>query len=384
MTAPIADAPLDIDRIADAFATRFQSTPRLFRAPGRINIIGEHTDYNDGFALPAAIDRQCVAAIAPNRIGAIRVVSLTMEQEATLSATTFTRAGAWSDYVGAVAAAVRSTGVDTPGFDLVISSDVPLGGGVSSSAALEVAVALGMLTWAGAAATSAAFARIAWDAEFTHVGAPCGPMDQFASVNGVAGHALLLDCRSLTAQRIRLPEEAVFLIIDSGVRHQIVDGGYRERRSACEAAAAHLGVKSLRETPLATLDAAHLPDILYRRARHVLCENERTLAAADTLSRGDLREAGRLMALSHASLRDDFHVTCAQTDLLADIANTAAGVYGARQMGGGFGGCVIALATRDHGAAACENIVETYSARAGRDVTGYVCATVDGAGEITR
>jgi galactokinase len=207
---------------------------------------------------------------------------------------------------------------------------------------------------------------------------------EFASVNGKAGHALLLDCRSLAAEAVRLPEDAAFLIIDSSVKHQIVDGGYQERRASCEAAAASLGVKTLRETSLAALNDARLPDVLHRRARHVLTENARVLAAVDALRRNDLRETGRLMALSHASLRDDFDVTCAETDLLADIANGTAGIHGARQMGGGFGGCVIALATRDRSAQACAEIVDAYNGRTGRAVTGFVCTTVDGAGEIVR
>lgn len=369
--------------VSERFDARFGARPDLFAAPGRINIIGEHTDYSGGFAMPAAIDRRCIVGVAPNGGTALRVRSMTLDAEAELPLHTFQKRGDWSDYVGAVAAALLRAGTTVPGCDLLIISDVPLGAGVSSSAALEVAVALALLHVAGASADKDHVARWAWEAETDFVGAPCGPMDQFASVHGVDSAALLLDCRALRATPVRLPPNAALFLVDSGVRHRIVDGGYGARRRDCEAAAALLGVDALRDTDAAALQRAALPEQLQRRARHVVSENARVHAVAAALEAQDLGAAGALMSQSHASLRDDFDVTCTETDLLASIARAAPGVFGARQMGGGFGGAVIVLADAERAQQAASDIAQDYRGRTGLGGDWFACVLSDGAGAMS-
>jgi len=368
-------------RIAAAFAARYGAQPRLFRAPGRINIVGEHTDYSGGFALPAAIDLACTVAIAHNDLGRHRVFSVQMNDAVELPADSFAGEGRWSDYVGAVAASLRRAGVAPPPCDLLIDSDVPPGGGVSSSAALEVAATLAFLAMADVRRGGDEVARLARAAETDFVGAPCGPLDQIAAVHGRPCHALLLDCRSLAFEPAALPADAAFVLVDSGVRHAIVDGGYRARREDCEAAARTLGVASLRDARLNEIEA--LPERLQRRARHVLSENERTLAAAEALRAGDLAAVGAAMRQSHASLRDNMDVTCAETDLLAHIAGDTAGVFGARQMGGGFGGAVLALVRADRAREAGAQIAARYARETGRASNWRICASADGACEVT-
>lgn len=366
--------------IAAAFAARFGTMARIFRAPGRINIVGEHTDYSGGFALPAAIDLACMVAIAPGTGTRHRVYSTQKEEIAALTTDTFCQEGRWSDYIGAVAASLRREGVAVPPCDILIDGDVPLGGGVSSSAALEVAATLGFLAMADVALDGDDVARLARAAETDFVGAPCGPLDQIASVHGRAGHALLLDCRSLSFKMAPLPTDAAFVLIDSGVRHAIVDGGYAARRADCEAAARALGASSLRDVELGDIEA--LPDRLRRRARHVLTENARTLAAAGALQSADLAAVGAAMGESHASLRNDFDVTCTETDLLAQIAQETPGVFGARQMGGGFGGAVIALVQKSSAEGAGAAIVARYRRETGHASGWRVCATANGAAEV--
>jgi galactokinase len=370
----------DAATVADAFAARFGARPRLFRAPGRINIIGEHTDYSGGFALPAAIDLDCIVAIARNGGHRHRVYSANLDETADLAVDSFVRTGKWSDYVAGVAAALRRAGITAPACDLLIDSAVPAGAGVSSSAALEVAATMALLAMAEEAADGAAVARWAREAETDFVGTPCGPMDQIASVHGRAGHALLLDCRDLSVRPVALPSNAAFVLIDSGVKHALVDGGYASRRRDCEEAAALLGKASLRDA--ADNDLVRLPAPIRSRARHVLSENARTLAAARALETGDLADVGGLMNRSHESLRDHFEVTIAETDLLAGVARGTPGIYGARQMGGGFGGSIIALADAPHADEAGDRIAARYRAETGHVTSARVCAAVDGAREV--
>lgn len=370
----------DASRIANAFIARFGARPRLFRAPGRINIIGEHTDYSGGFALPAAIDLDCVVAIARSGGDRHRVYSANLDDSAELPLDPFAREGRWSDYVAGVVAALRRDGIAAPACDLLIDSAVPAGGGVSSSAALEVAATLGFLAMAERSADGDAIARWARAAETDFVGTPCGPMDQIASVHGRAGHALLLDCRDLTFSPVALPPTAAFVLIDSGVKHALVDGGYAARRRDCEEAAELMGKSSLRDAVEG--DLVRLPAHLQSRARHVHSENARTLAAARALEAGDLAGVGALMNRSHASLRDDFEITIAETDLLADVARDTPGIYGARQMGGGFGGSVIALADAAQAGEAGERIAARYRVESGHATVARVCVAVDGASEV--
>ena len=376
MIAPIEDV------VVQAFTSRFGGRPRVFAAPGRINIIGEHTDYSEGLVMPAAIDRRCVVAMARNGSDTIRALALGRHEEAEI-APGFVRSGSWVDYVSGVRQSLRDAGIEVPGCDLVIHGNVPEGAGVSSSAALEVSTMLAMLACAGVTAGPVDIALWAQSAESKYVGVPCGVMDQFVSANGVAGHALVLDCRSLTYERAPIPPNVAFLLVDSTVRHRLVDGGYAARRADCETAAELLGLRVLRDASHAMLDKSVLSERQMRRARHVVSENERVVLTSLALAAGDLSKVGRLMNESHASLRDDFDVTCKETDILADIASQINGVYGARQMGGGFGGAVLACVDAGAVEAASRTITATYRELTGIAASSLVCRIADGAREIT-
>ena len=290
--------------------------------------------------------------------------------------------GDWSDYVAGVAHVLRREGIALPGADLMLTSSVPIGAGVSSSAALEVAVLLALLALAGVDdVPRLQLARWAQAAENDFVGMPCGIMDQFASVHGVAGHALRLDCRSLAATPVALPDAAAFVLVDSMQRHALVDGGYAERRADCETAAAALGA-SLRDVSMAQLAAAALPARAAQRARHVIGEIARVDAAVAALAAGDLPGLGRLLDASHASLATDMAVSTAALDTLAAGARGVPGVYGARMMGGGFGGSVLALVDAAQAAAAMDAIVAAYAAVTGVAADAMLVRAGDGAGEV--
>jgi galactokinase len=376
--------PVSPAEVRRRFRERFGAQPRLFQAPGRINIIGEHTDYSGGLVMPAAIDRRCLVAAAPNGSRTLNVVAGVFSDEAQADLDGLAKRGGWIDYVAGTASVLIADGVAVPGADLWIESDVPIGAGVSSSAAIEVAVAHALLGLAGRTADGVQIARWAQRAENEFVGMPCGIMDQFASANGVAGAALLLDCASLQADPVRLPDEASFLLVDSKVRHAHVEGEYRARREDCETAARLLGVALLSEVTEADLAAAlnRLPPGPARRCRHVVSENGRVRRAADALGRGDLAGLGWLMNQSHASLRDDMQVSTDEVDRLAAIAQATPGVFGARMMGGGFGGCVIALVDAAEAERAGEAIRCAYAAVIGQRPDAFVCRAVGGAGEM--
>lgn len=377
MASSVNDADLSA-----RFAERFGATPRVFRAPGRINIIGEHVDYCDGLVLPAAIDRWCSVAAAANGSDVLRVAAIDVDAEATLDLGALTPRKDWSDYVAGVAQVLRREGIAVPGVDLMVTSDVPIGAGVSSSAALEVAVLLALLALAGVAdVPRVQLTRWAQAAENDFVGMPCGIMDQFASVHGVAGHALRLDCRTLEATPVALPESAAFVLVNSMQRHALVDGGYAERRADCETAAAALGA-SLRDVTLAQLAAAALPERPAKRARHVVSEIARVDAAVAALAAGDLPGLGRLLDASHASLSADMAVSTAALDTLAACARRVPGVYGARMMGGGFGGSVLALVDAARAHAAQGAIVAGYAAATGVAANAMLVRAGDGAGEV--
>ncbi len=358
------------------FKDAFDGTPRLFRAPGRINIIGEHVDYAGGKVMPAAIDFACWVAARPNGSDSLRVSSDL--GQCTVPLDHFVKQGDWRDYVAGVAFALRDAGHRVQGHDLAIASDVPMGAGVSSSAALEVAVGLAL---SGGAVAGKDLALIAQAAENIYVGMACGIMDQFASACGVEGHALMLDCTTLTCQPIPLPATACFLIIDSGVKHHHTSGGYASRRADCEAAAASLGVTLLAElTDLSAL--GRLSGNPLKRARHVLTEIDRTRRAEIALVQGDLTELGRLLNASHASLSSDMEVSTPEVDRLTALAQATEGVFGARMMGGGFGGSIIALVQPDLAATALEAILDTYSSYLGQRPGAFVVRAAAGASEV--
>jgi galactokinase len=314
----------------------------VWAAPGRVNLIGEHTDYNDGFVLPFALPRRTV--VSAERADGWTVTSggeTVSFGDADLEPG---RVPGWAGYVAGVAWALRSAGYDVPGATLDVTSDVPVGAGLSSSAALESAVLAALADLGGLPVEGFERARLARRAENDYVGVPCGVMDQAASTLARPGHALFLDCRTEATSHVPLPlaEHGLsILVVDSRAPHQLTDGAYAERREACRAAARALGVPALRDATVEDLERLDDP-LLRRRARHVVTENARVLATVALLEAGDLRGIGPLLTASHASMRDDFEITVPEVDTAVEAALDA-GAYGARMTGGGFGGCVIAL-----------------------------------------
>ncbi len=361
-------------------------------APGRVNLIGEHTDYNGGFVLPMAIERRTVLAAAPadRSEPAIRLHSenLRAGAEFPMDPSALWGGPAWANYVRGVFIECARIGMATPALDVVINSDVPLGGGLSSSAALEVAAATLIEAVTGRRMPVLEKALLCQKAEHEYAHMPCGIMDQYIAAAAREGELLLLDCRSLEARYVPLRDHAVsVLILDSRVKHELAGGEYAKRRADCEQAASILGAKSLREADGAMLEAAQgsLGDALYRRARHVISENERTLAAAAAIEAGDWPAAGRLMNDSHASLREDYEVSCAEVDLLVNLAQElgpADGVYGARMTGGGFGGCTVNLVRTAEAERIARAVCEAYHAKTGLEAAAFVTRPAQGAREI--
>ena len=383
---------IDPLRVAAAFERLYSRSPRLFRAPGRVNLIGEHTDYNEGFVLPMAIDRDTVVAAAPAEGRKVRVRSLNRQEAAEfdLDAPWGGRRGAWIDYVEGVGRVLERRGARLRGADLVLESDVPEGAGLSSSASLEVATGLALLSVAGCRLPADELALSGQAAEHEYVGTQCGIMDQLVAVRGRAGHALLIDCRSLEARPIPLDlGPACLVVLDSGVKHELAASEYNRRRGECAQAvellrATHPGLRSLRDLvpgDLASATAA-LPDALARRCRHVVTENARTVRAADVLAAGDLAAFGALMAASHRSLRDDYEVSCPELDALVDAASAQPGVLGARMTGGGFGGCTVNLVENPALDRALDAVRRTFARRFQREPRAFVCRAAAGAEEI--
>lgn len=338
------------------FASHFGGAPDVVSAaPGRVNLIGEHTDYNDGFVLPMAINRHTLAAARARDDGRINLVGADLggltSSFACGDGPAANAEDSWTNYVRGMAALLPAQGVPVTGADLVIVGDMPQGAGLSSSAALENAVGLALATLAGKGTFDRALlARLGQQAEHDFAGCNCGIMDQLVSACATSGQALLIDCRDLSRQAVALPDGAAVLIVHSGVVRGLVDGEYNLRRSQCEAAARHFGLASLRDLDIERLesaDAAGLDPVALRRARHVVSENARTLAMAKAMGEGDLRACGQLMAQSHISMRDDFAITVPAVDALVGLLQSAIGAGGgARMTGGGFGGAVVALLER--------------------------------------
>jgi galactokinase len=380
-----------VSSLASSFRERFGQTPRLFRAPGRVNLIGEHTDYNDGFVMPAAIGLSCVVAIAGGQHQHLVVHSENLQEtvEFELDSRRAQRRGQWSDYVQGVAVVLQQNGTRLKGGNLLIQSDVPIGSGLSSSAAIEVATGLALLGNSGAKLERLELARLCQRAENEFVGAHVGIMDQFTACFGQAGHALLLDCRSLEYRLLPLPAGAALVICDSGVRHALSGGEYNARRAECETGVRVLArhrpqVRALRDTTLADLEQhrSELGDVVYRRCRHVVTENARVLQATEALQRSDLREFGRLMGESHRSLRYDYEVSCYELDLLVELSASRNGVYGARMTGGGFGGCTINLVEAGEVEKFRRGISAGYEQATGKPPSIYVSEAASGASEL--
>lgn len=374
-----------------AFRDTFGHDPeRLVQSPGRVNLIGEHTDYNDGFVLPCAIDRSTVVAASARADRLVRVVAVDQGgalDEFRLDAPIEPLPDAgWTAYVRGTLKHLLAQGFELPGAELAISGDVPLGAGLSSSASLELAVLQAFKTLCRLDTLAPSrMALIAQEAENRFVGCECGIMDQLISACGVAGHALLIDCRSLAAKPVALPAGVAVMIVHSRVRRGLVGSEYNLRRQQCETAARSFGVKALRDLSLPEFEAraAELDPLVRRRARHVITENARTVEAAQALAAGDLQRMGRLMAASHESMRLDFEITVPAIDELARLLKDAIGdAGGARMTGGGFGGCVVALLPESRVPAAREAVARAYRSPSGEPAHVWVCHASDGAGEL--
>ena len=375
------------------FREQFQSEPTiLVAAPGRVNLIGEHTDYNDGYVLPMAIDRYTIIAAhrTANNDSVAHVFSGTMnaKQQIPLEAQDRSSLPIWAQYVACVLDQCQAEGLSAPPFNAVIESTVPLGGGLSSSAALEVATATLVEQLVGKSMNPIAKALVSQRAEH-QVGVPCGIMDQFSSVLCQAGHLMLLDCRTQEPKMVTLADGSVtILIINSNVKHELTGGEYAERREQCEAAAVSLKVNSLRDATMDLLEKnkAILDDVHYRRARHVIGEIERTADAATACEAGQWEKVGRLMYASHASLRDDYEVSCAELDVLVSLAEQLGidkGVYGSRMTGGGFGGCTVTLVKTDQAETVADAICDDYQKQTGIEATAFATPPAQGAMVLT-
>ncbi|MHC4563934.1 MAG: galactokinase [Planctomycetota bacterium] len=362
---------IDLDTCKQRFETPFGRRPAgAVAAPGRVNLIGEHTDYNDGFVLPIAIERQTVALFAPREDRVVRLISASAEGpvEIDLAAPITPGEPAWANYCRGVAFGLVEGGCEVGGADIYLESDVPLGGGLSSSASLEVATALALLGGDAGNITDGELAKICQMAEHEFAGTPCGIMDQSIAIMGQAGRALLLDCRSGETRQVHFDNpDLVLLVADTKVKHELSDGGYAARRQQCYDAAGKLGVSMLRDADRAMVDAAAVVGTLTEkelmRARHVIGEIERTLDAVNALEDGDYRRFGDLMVGSHNSLRDDYEVSCEESDAIVELACECEGVYGARMTGGGFGGCAIILATAESADAVSKTVGDGFEAR---------------------
>ncbi len=383
--------------LARSFADRFASVPRLFRAPGRVNLIGEHTDYNDGFVLPAAIDLYTWTAIAPRTDRRLGIFSENLRESAEIDLcdSNGNAKDHWSDYVHGVALMLKQSGVILRGANIAIFSNVPVGAGLSSSAALEVSIASALLGISGNKLDLTEVARLCQRAENEFVGARVGIMDQFASCFGSAGQAILLDCRSLEYKLLPLPSGVDMVICNTMVKHGHSGGEYNERRAQCEEGVQLLrryfpSIRALRDVTLAQLESnrsdvqrTRLPELIYRRCHHVISENERVLRTVAALQQGDLAIVGRCMAESHLSLRDDYGVSSRELDAMVDIANRCEGVIGARMTGGGFGGCTINLVKSDSVENFRRRIREEYRLATQLEPEIYVSPAGAGVTEIT-
>ena len=336
--------------IIEAFQQQFGERPStIIRAPGRVNLIGEHTDYNDGFVLPMAINRAVWLALRPRRDGRVLATSLAQTEPVDFALADIHHDGGWGEYVKGMANMLLEAGYDLTGWEGILTSDVPVGSGLSSSAALEMAVGMAFATVSDFPFDGVEMARLGQKTENEWVGANTGIMDQMISANGKEGFALLIDCRDLSTRPIPLPVGTTVLIMDTMTRHSHTESGYNERRQQCEAAAAYFEAPVLRNVSITQFLAqeAELEPLIRKRARHVVTENLRTLNAVKAMQNGDAPLLGQLMNESHTSLRDDFEVTNEELDIMARLAQAQPGCYGARMTGGGFGGCAVAPVQAD-------------------------------------
>jgi len=364
---------------------------RIFRAPGRVNLIGEHTDYNDGFVLPAAINFSTWVTLAPLQDNRLEIFSENFNEQIAirLGDADIKPRGHWSDYVIGVAVVLQKAGHSLRGAHLKIRGEVPIGSGLSSSAALEVATACALVANSNLNIDRLELAKLCRRAENEFVGARVGIMDQFVSLHGKANKALLLDCRSLHYELRPMSTDTSLVVCNTMVKHELASSKYNQRREECEAGVKHLAqmlpnVTALRDVTLEQLDryGKNMPGVIYRRCRHVVTENARALEAGEALVSNDLNRFGQLMYESHRSLRDDYEVSCDELDLMVDLASKTEGVYGARMTGGGFGGCTVNLVAREQEENFKRFVAEGYERETSLKPEIFVCEPSDGAGEV--
>jgi galactokinase len=401
MNAPIpvsvrARAAALLSRLESGLAGQSRSSTaraRLVRAPGRVNLIGEYTDFNLGFVLPAAIDLEIWIAFEPWDRPEVELTSIELNETRSFAfaglAPRTERHGSWIDYVAGTAWAMIEAGLPVRGFRGVLNSTVPVGAGLSSSAALEMASSWALADPTAARPTADRMAVVAQRAENGYVGVNCGIMDQFASAAGSAGHALLIDCRSITATPSPMPPALSIVVCDTGAPHKLDNSAYNTRRAECEEgvriiAEREPGVKSLRDVDEAMLarNRDRLPEIVGRRCEHIVLENSRVMATVAALRDGDLESLGRLFAASHASLRNLFEVSSVELDEMVDVANSVPGVVASRMTGAGFGGCTVSLVERGAEEALRERVMTEYPKRTGLTARVFNVEAVDGAGPI--
>jgi galactokinase len=365
-----------IESVVNEFRKRFGGEPLVFSAPGRVNLIGEHTDYNEGFVLPFAIDKRTYAAVAARDDRNVRVFTRTLDKSAdfSLDDPPQSQEKEWDRYIRGMAAVLEEQGVELNGVDMVIDSDIPFGAGLSSSAALEICAGLALCTISGGDADLRDMALAGQKVEHDFIGVRSGLMDQLTSALGRKDHALLIDCRTNSVEYVPLEfDDLVLAICDTQVKHELASSAYNTRREECERGvdllAGHLGeIRSLRDVSVSDFEEHEdsLPDPIKRRCRHVVTENERVLAAVEAIKSRNVSEAGRLMYLSHESLRDDYEVSSPELDILVDTALRLPGVLGARMTGGGFGGCTINLVEKAYYAEFRKMMASSYEKRVGK------------------
>ncbi len=373
-------------QLVTAFKKQFNAAPTFTaRAPGRVNLIGEHTDYNDGFVLPMAINRDVTFVGAPRTDGVVRIHSLNFEQSAQFALESIHKDDlGWLNYVRGVADVLQKHGYELNGFDAVMHGDVPIASGLSSSAATELATIMAFKAVGGdhvRAINGVDAAKFAQQAENEFVGVNCGIMDQFISSLGKRDHALMIDCRSLAYELVPLPQGATVLVVDTKAPRTLAGSAYNARRAECEEGARRLGVKSLRDVSMSDfkLNQYSLPGLVMLRCAHVIMESKRVQDAVGAMKSGDLEQLGLLMNQSHESLRDLYEVSSKELDAVVEIAKAQEGVYGARMTGAGFGGCAIALVDNAHVDAVAQVMANEYPQRTGRTPSIYPCVASDGA-----
>ena len=361
-----------------AFENYFHTKPVfIVRAPGRVNLIGEHTDYNDGFVLPMAIDHAVWIALRPRDDSVVRIHSLDLKLAADLELDSFSKGEGWVEYLKGVAHELQVAGYKLKGWEGLMAGDVPIGAGLSSSAAVELATARAFGCVSDFEWDAVKMAKIGQKAENHWVGVNCGIMDQMASAASKAGHALFLDCRSLEIQHIPMPADVSVAVMDTSTRRGLVDSAYNERRSQCEEAARYFGVKALRDVSVNEFEERRekkeVNDTVWRRARHIITENQRVLDAIKAMHEGDIKTMGKLFNESHASLRDDFEVTNGALNQIVESALEQEGCYGARMTGAGFGGCAVALVEKEKAKGFAEAVSTAYRQKSGLEASVYVC-----------